>query len=135
MLILSSDVQIKSIASREFLDVLYKGFVFRLRIYTDNEVSLLMPRAAPVKRPLAAAAGELGGPTAIYAFMPVYIYAYMLYMCISVLSLSLSHSLSVCLSLSLLHMLTLVEQRAAARRRRPLGRQQCLRSRLRRTPS
>lgn len=45
----------KSIVHREFLDVLYRGFVFRMRIYTENEVSLLMPNPVTTKRLLTSA--------------------------------------------------------------------------------
>jgi U3 small nucleolar RNA-associated protein 22 len=51
---LKTQFQIRSVISREHLDVMYRGFVFRLRMFTDNEVSLLMPAALSSKPRVAA---------------------------------------------------------------------------------
>lgn len=60
-------LQIHSIVSREYLDVMFRGFVFRLRMFTDNEVALLMPNALSTRPALLPAPTEDGDVTALGA--------------------------------------------------------------------
>lgn len=47
---LKEQFQIRSIPNEDYLDVLFQGYIFRFRLYTENEVMLLLPNIAAFRR-------------------------------------------------------------------------------------
>jgi U3 small nucleolar RNA-associated protein 22 len=47
---LKEQFQIRSIPSQDYLDVFFHGYIFRFRLYTENEVMLLLPNIAAFRR-------------------------------------------------------------------------------------